>query len=80
MKAGDKVIIGGTTFIVLKMVKLKENIKEYSEYMSEYIQVGETYPVILESDVNGNYMTYLIMNRKHSKQYFDSNIFDEVIE
>ena len=76
MKAGDKVTIGRTTFIILKMVKLKENINDYSEY----IQVGETYPVILESDVNGDYINYLIVNREHGKQYFNSDIFDEVIE
>ena len=77
MKAGDKVTLGGTTFIVLKMVKCKENTNQYNDEYDD-IRVGVEYPVIVENDVNGEYINYLIMNRKHSKQYFNSDIFDEL--
>lgn len=79
MKAGDKVKLGGTTFIILKMVKCKENTLQKNDNY-DYIRTGETYPVILEQDVNGDYVTYLIINRKNSKQYFNAEMFDEVVD
>lgn len=79
MKAGDKVQLGGTTFIILKMVECKKNrFQENDEFDS--IRVGETYPVILEQDVNGDYLNYLIIDRKNSKHYFNADMFDDVID
>lgn len=77
MKSGEKVTMGGATFIILKVVKVKEDLIQHND-VSEYIRKGEEYPVILENSVGENDTTYLIVNRNKSKQYFDSKIFYEV--
>ena len=79
MKSGDKVTIGSTTFIVLKMVKCIIGSNHPNDGY-DYVRVDEEYPVILENDLYGEYIEYLVVTRKGTKQYYKSDRFIEIQE